>query len=342
MWRLVSRSLVLCAALLSCAIAVSPVHAQTLEQVRERDYLICGAVGPLAGFAQQDSEGRWTGFDIDICRAIAAAALGDPNKLEFRALSGRSRFAPLQIGQVDVIVRNAPWSFGRDAMFGARYVTPTFFDGLAFMVPQELGLVSAYELDNLSICLVEGGEELTRLREFFFQNQASYREVLYQDLADLRIAYRAGYCDIVAAAGRDLHAMRLELPDPSAHRILPERISKEVIGPVVRDDVPQWIDLVRWTIFTLINAEELGLTALNTDSLSGTRTDALRKLLGLSEDFGAGLDLEPDFMTDIIRAVGNYGEIYERNFGPQNGAALLRGQNSLWSNGGLIYAPPIR
>ncbi|KKB12805.1 hypothetical protein VE25_05575 [Devosia geojensis] len=327
---------------LATTFAAGRAHAQTLEAVRERGFLICGAVGPLAGFSQVDAEGRWSGFDIDICRAIAAAVLGDPNLLEFRPLRGASRFATLQTGDLDVIVRNAPWTERRDTVYDARYVAPTFFDGQAFMVPQSEGVVSAFELDDLTICVADNGEELTRLREFFFENQANYSEVVYEDTADLLLAYRGGLCNVLSAPGRELNAMRRELPDPLIHRILPERISKEAVGPVVRADDDRWFNIIRWTIYALINAEELGVTSLNIESLSATRTAAVRRLLGLEGNYGAPLGLETDFMANVIRAVGNYGEIYERNFGPQTGAVLLRGQNSLWLNGGLLYAPPIR
>ena len=335
------------AAGLACllAIAVGPVSAQrleTLQTVRDRGFLICGATNPLPGFAQQDAEGRWSGFDVDLCRALAAAVFGDPNKIEFRSLRGDSRFAPLQTGMVDVLTRNGPWTEQRDTLYGASFVGTSFFDGQSFLVPQSMGVVSAFELDNISICVVNAGEELERIREFFFANQASYTEVPYEDVADLSLAYQAGLCQAVSASGRQLQAISRALPDPSAHRILPERISKEVLGPVVRSGDQQWFNIVRWTLFTLINAEELGVTALNIDSLLAARTAAVRRLLGVEGDFGTPLGLTPSFMADIIRSVGNYGEVYDRHFGPLTGAALLRGHNGLWSNGGLLYAAPVR
>jgi general L-amino acid transport system substrate-binding protein len=328
-----------CVALFASATAAG---ARTLEHVRERGFLVCAAVAPLAGFAQQDGEGRWSGFDVDICRAIAAAVLGDPNLLEFRPLRGSARFVALQTGEIDVIVRNAPWTHRRDTIYGAIYVTQTFYDGQAFLVPTSSGLVSAYEMDGLSVCVLDTLDARSRMREFFFETQSSYREVVYEDVSDLGAAYRQGQCDVLSASGRELNAIRRDLNDPTAHRILPERISKELLGPVVAEGDDIWFDIVRWTVFTLLNAEEVGLTAANTDSLVNTRTPAVRRILGLENDYGAPLGLRPTFMADIIRAVGNYGEIYERHFGSQTGTPLLRGQNSLWLNGGLMFAPPVR
>lgn len=330
-------------ALMVPVFAQSPVAGQsTLETVRERGFLICGATNPLPGFAQQDAEGRWSGFDVDLCRAIAAAIFGDPNLIEFRSLRGETRFAPLQTGTVDVLTRNGPWTERRDTLYGASYVGTAFFDGQAFLVPQSLGFVSAFEMDDISVCVIDGGEELERLQEFFFANQASYTEVPYEDVADLAVAYQAGLCQAVSASGRQLQAIRRALPDPNAHRILPERISKELLGPVVRQGDQQWFDIVKWTLYALINAEEVGITGLNTESLAAARTPTIRRILGVEGDFGTPLGLKVSFMADAIRAVGNYAELYDRHFGPQTGAALLRGQNALWGNGGLLYAPPVR
>ncbi len=316
--------------------------AATLDTVRERGFLVCGASNPLAGFAQQDERGRWSGFDVDFCRALAAAVFSNPDLIEFRSYTGEARFAPLQTGDVDVLMRNGAWTAGRDTFYGARFVATNFFDGQAFLVPQSLGVVSAYELDNVSICVDNSSGESQALDEFFFSNQTSFREVAYEELADLLAAYRAGLCQVVSASGRQLQAMRRLLTDPSQHRILPERISKEALGPVIRADDDEWFNIIRWTIFSLIAAEEVGVTSLNIDSLSAARTPAVRRLLGVEDDYGAALRLKPTFMSDAIRAVGNYGELFDRHFGPQTGAAMLRGQNAIWSNGGLLYAPPIR
>jgi general L-amino acid transport system substrate-binding protein len=319
-----------------------PASAQTLETVRTRGFLICGSSNALAGFAQQDDDGRWSGFDVDLCRALAAAVFGNPDLIEFRSYRGEARFAPLQTGAVDILMRNGAWTAARDTRFGAHYVMTSFFDGQSFLVPQALGVVSAYELDDVSICVADRSGELQALEDFFFSNQTRFTEVVYEDEADLAVAYRSGLCQVISASGRQLQAIRRELPDPAQHRILPERISKEALGPVIRQGDDQWLDIVRWTLFALISAEEVGVTALNIDSLFATRSHAVRRLLGIDDDFGAPLGLRSSFMTDAIRAVGNYSELYDRHFGPQTGAAMLRGQNAIWSNGGLLYAPPLQ
>lgn len=347
-WRAIAS-----AALVGFALALGPfgasAHAQeqiapagpTLAAIRERGHLICATSDPLPGFAQTGPEGRWTGFDVDFCRAIAVAIFDDPSKMEFVPLSGDSRFAPLQTGAVDLIARNAPWTMRRDTGYGASYVATSFYDGQAIMVPQSFGAVSAYELDDVSVCVIDGGEELANVREFFFTTQAAYTEVVYEDREDLRVAYRSGLCNAVSAPASWLNAIRRGLPEPATHRILPERISKGAFGPVVRAGDDQWFNIVKWTLFALIDAEEVGVTSLNIQSLAKAKTHAIRRLVGLEGSFGPTLGLQPNFISRVIEEVGNYGEIFDRNFGPETGAAVVRGQNALWLNGGLLYAPPI-
>ncbi|WP_332714661.1 amino acid ABC transporter substrate-binding protein [Pelagibacterium mangrovi] len=319
----------------------APFTISTLETVRTRGYVICAATNPLPGFAQVSPEGLWSGFDIDICRAVAAAIFGDPSKVEFRPLSGQSRFAHLEMGEVDLVVRNAAWTMSRDTLYGASYVATSFFDGQAFMVPEQLGVVSAYELEDVNICVASNSDASRRLDEFFFFNQLGYDELLYEDREDLAVAYRSGRCDAITAPASWLQAIRRTMPEPASHSILPERLSKEPYGPVVRDDDEQWKTIVLWTLYALINAEEYGVTSVNIDSMLSARTPAIRRLLGVEDDVGAPVGLSPTWMRDVIRSVGNYGEIYSRHFGAGSGAPLLRGQNALWINGGLLYAPPI-
>ena len=339
-WRVLAAVLGLVA---GGAMAQEPVApaGPTLQAVRDRGHVICATSDPLPGFAQTGSEGRWTGFDVDFCRAVAVAIFNDPSKMEFVPLSGDSRFAHLQTGAVDLIARNAPWTMRRDTGYGAVYVATSFYDGQGFMVPQALGVVSAYELDNVAVCVLDGGEELANVREFFFTTQASYTEVLYEDREDLAVAYRSGRCNAVSAPASWLNAIRRGLQEPGTYRILPESISKGAFGPVVRAGDPQWQDIVAWTLFALINAEEAGVTSLNIGSLEAAKTHKIRRMLGLEGNFGPAIGLEAQFIANIIRAVGNYGEIFDRHFGPASGAAVVRGQNALWINGGQLYAPPV-
>jgi general L-amino acid transport system substrate-binding protein len=334
--------------LLGMLLLAGPVAAQTpavdgptLAAVRARGHLICAGSDPLPGFAQVNTQGLWTGFDVDFCRAVAAAVFGEPSKLEFRALSGDARFAELQTGEVDLVARDADWTMRRDTRYGASYVAPIFYDGQAFMVPQALNIVSAYQLDNLRVCVLDQSDQVANLREFAFVNQASYTEVLYEDREDLAVAYRKQLCDAVSAPASWLNAIRRNMDDPGSQRILPERISKSVFGPVVRQGDDQWFKIVQWTAYALIDAEEAGITSLNAQSLTAAKTHRIRKLLGLEGNFGASLGLDNFFIRNVIAAVGNYGEIFDRNFGPGTGAGVARGQNALWSNGGLIYAPNV-
>lgn len=319
----------------------APFTISTLETVRARGYVICAATNPLPGFAQVSPEGLWSGFDIDICRAVAAAIFGDPSKVEFRPLSGQSRFAHLEMGEVDLVVRNASWTMSRDTLYDATYVATSFFDGQGFMVPEQLGVVSAYELEDVTICVTSNSDAARRLESFYFFNQLSYEELFYEDREDLAVAYRSGRCDAITAPASWLQAIRRTMPEPSAHAILPERLSKEPYGPVVRNDDEQWKTIVFWTLNALINAEEYGVTSVNIDSMLSARAPAIRRLLGVEGDVGAPLGLTTTWMRDVIRSVGNYGEIYARHFGSAVGAPLQRGQNALWVNGGLLYAAPI-
>jgi general L-amino acid transport system substrate-binding protein len=335
------RALVFVVCLLVLAAGATAASATTLDTVRARGKLLCGATDPLPGFAQQNADGRWSGFDVDFCRGVAAAVFGDPNKVDFVPLSGSSRFALLQTGAVDLLARDAAWTMRRDTGYGASYVGASFFDGQGFLVHDSLNIVSAYELNKVRVCVLDGGDEVLNVRDFFFQNQSAYTEVLYEDREDLTVAYKAGLCDAVSANASWLYAMKRALPDPATNVILPERISKDSFGPVVRDGDDEWFNIVKWTLFTLIDAEEAGITADNIGSLAAAKTPVIRRMLGLQGRFGAGMGLGPDFMKNIIAGVGNYGEIFERNFGANTGVPMLRGQNALWTRGGLLFAPPV-
>ncbi len=324
------------------ALLVAPAHSQTLQTVKDRGHLICGASEQLLGFAQQSSEGFWSGFDVDLCRAISAAIFGDPDKVEFISYDGLARFAPLQLGDVDVLVRNASWNLRRDSLYQVRYVGTSFFDGQSFLIRKNLGIVSSYELDELSICVIDASEEQSNLVEFSFKNQITYTEILYQDRHDLSLAYEGGLCDAISASSSHLYSMMRNMSEPDEHQILPERISKQPLGPVIKLGDDEWYNLINWVLFALVNGEELGVNSTGATSFDVSKNPAIRRLLGLDADFGKALGLEKEWAKNVISSVGNYKEIYERSFGSQTGLALPRGQNALWTNGGLLFAPPIR
>lgn len=327
---------------LAVVLASLPVSAQTLDAVRQRGHLICGAADPMPGFAQKSESGLWSGFDVDFCRAVAATVFGNPDLVEFRPFTGSARFAALQSGAIDLLSRNAAWTLNRDTAFGVSYAGTSFYDGLAFMVPDTINAVSAFELDNVTVCLRDDPDERHAVKGFFAETEAAYSELRYEERADLATAYAGQSCNVMAAPASWLYAYRRMAHDSAPDRILPERLSKLPYGPVVREGDDQWFKIVRWTLFALIEAEELGVTSLNLEPMQSTRNPAIRRLLGLEDDFGTPLGLDPKWMQTVIHAVGNYGEMYQRNFGAQTGAALPRGSNSLWLQGGLLYAPPVR
>ncbi|MEX1180565.1 MAG: amino acid ABC transporter substrate-binding protein [Cucumibacter sp.] len=316
--------------------------AQTLDAVKTRGFLRCGSTETLPGFSQVSPEGLWSGFDVDVCRAVAAAIFGDPNRVEFISFTGASRFAPLQSGEIDMMARNAPWTMRRDTDFGVGYVATSFHDGQAFMMRNHAGIVSALELHDISVCAIDGSDHADNMRRFFFAGQVTYTEILYEAADDLITAYRTGLCDVVTASATRLFAIRNALGDPAGHRILPERFSKEPIGPVIRAGDDQWRNIVMWTLYAMINAEELGVTSLNIDSMAESRNPAIRRLLGLEGDFGTALGLTPGWAHNILAGVGNYAEVFDRNLGMSSPLGMTRGLNALWTKGGLMYAPPIR
>ena len=319
-----------------------PAGAQTLDTVRQRGHLICGATDPMPGFAQRSDTGLWSGFDVDFCRAVAAAVFGNPDLVEFRSYSGAARFAALQAGEIDLLARNAAWTLERDAGYNVKYAGISFFDGLAFMAPDRIEAVSAFELDNVRVCVRNDNDERKAVEQFFADTGGRYSELLYEERADFILAYTTQRCDIIAAPASWLYAHRRMTPENGLGRILPERLSKLPYGPVVRQGDAQWFDIVKWTLIALVNAEELGLNSLNLEPMQSTRNANIRRFLGIDGDFGTPLGLDPEWMQTVVHAVGNYGEIYQRNFGAQTGAALPRGSNSLWVRGGLLYAPPVR
>lgn len=317
----------------------------TLQAVKARGYLKCGVHPGLPGFAFQDVKGVWRGFDVDICRAVAAAVLGDAAKVRFVSVSNRDRFSPIKAEQIDVLSRNTSWTLARDAGLGLDFAAITYFDGQGFLAPRTLNLASADELNGARICVQTGTASDTNLADYFRARGISYTPVLLASEEEARNAYQSEKCDAFSADVSALAATRSVLNNPNGHVILPTVISKEPLGPVVRQNDPAWTDIVRWTVNALILAEELGVNSKTVEQSLETASDPrTRRLLGLEDDFGALLGLRKDWAYQAIRQVGAYDEIFRGNIGSDSALKLERGLNALWTapKPGLLYAPPIR
>lgn len=332
----------LIAATLGIACFSATVTAATLDDVKERGALTCGVNQDLAGFASPGTDGKWTGFDVDFCRAVAAAIFADPDKVDFVPLSTSERFDALASEKVDLLSRNSTWTMGRETGLRLTFVGVTYYDGQGFMAPRSAGLFSALELDGSKICVQAATTSEANLADYFAANDLAYEPVVTDSPADTMTICEAGRCDVIASDISQLYAERLRLPDGDEHLILPDTISKEPLGPAVRQDDPQWATLVKWVYFALLNAEELGVGADTIDKAVASSNPKIRRLLGLEGDFGEELGLSHDWAANMLRSVGNYGDIYERNLGSGSPLGIPRGLNQLWSLGGIQYAPPIR
>lgn len=322
-------------AMLAVLASTSVGFAGTLDEVRARDKLICGVSEGLGGFSDQDGAGTWQGFDVDFCRAVAAAALGDAAKVEYVPLSAEARFAALGDGKIDLLSRNSTWTMSRDLGLSLDFPGTSYFDGQGFMIPAIFGAISPLELDGASICVVSGTTTEANAAAYFEKAGLNVSFQSFEERAAARAAYAAGTCDAYTADRSALAAERAELPNPDEHVILKDVISKEPLGPVVRDSDPQWTALVRWTLYALIDAEEQGLDAA---SMAGKGADAAR---AMGAPAVQALGLSEDWVGKTLAAVGNYGEIFERNLGDATPMQLSRGVNALWTQGGILYAPPM-
>lgn len=333
-----------------CAVAgalfalLAPLAAEAgaLDQVKARGYLICGANLGLAGFGLPDDKGNWTGLDSDFCRAVAAAIFNDPHKVKFIPLSSKERFTALQSGEVDILARNTTWTLSRETGQGLLFVGVTYYDGQGFMVRKKLNLTSALELSGASICVQQGTTTELNLADFFRSNNMNYEPVNFATGDEAVKAYDSGRCDAYTTDASGLYAERAKLANPDDHIVLPEIISKEPLGPMVRQGDDQWFNLVKWVNFAMIDAEELGVASKNVDEKAKSERPDIKRLLGFEGDFGMGLGLTSDWAYRIIKQVGNYGEVFDRNLGEGSALKINRGINNLWTKGGLHYAPPIR
>ncbi len=331
------------AAGIGLAMSATGASAQaTLAQVKQRGILNCGSNTGLAGFGVPDAQGNWKGLDVDLCRAIAATIFNDPSKVKFIPLSAKDRFTALQSGEVDVLVRNSTWTMTRDASLGLLFTGVNYYDGQGFLVRKKLGVNSALQLSGASVCTQQGTTTELNLADYFRANNLKYEVVAFATSDETVKAYDAGRCDAFTTDASGLYAERLKLTNPDEHLVLPEIISKEPLGPSVRNNDPQWFNLVKWTHFAMLNAEELGVTQANVDQQLKSENPEIKRLLGTEGKFGEQIGLTPDWVVRIIKHVGNYGESFERNVGQGSLLKIARGQNGLWTKGGLQYAPPVR
>ncbi len=338
------KKIILAAAALGAAVAIGAgaASAQTLNNVKQKGFLQCGANTGLAGFGQPDAQGNWTGLDVDYCRAIAAAIFNDPTKVKFVPLSAKDRFTAVQSGEVDVLVRNTTWTISRDTSLGLNFGAINYFDGQGFLVRKSLKIASALELNGASVCVQQGTTTELNLADYFRANKLELKSVTFATSDETIKAYEAGRCDAFTTDASGLYAERLRLAKADEHMVLPEIISKEPLGSTVRHGDDQWRDIVQWTHYAMLTAEELGVTKANVDTMLKSENPDVKRLLGTEGKFGEPMGLTNDWAYRIIKHVGNYGEVFERTVGNGSPLKISRGQNALWTKGGLQYAPPIR
>jgi general L-amino acid transport system substrate-binding protein len=324
------------------AFGMQAASAQTLTTIKNRGELICGANGTLAGFGLPDPQGNWTGFDVDFCRAIAAAIFNDPTKVKFVPLTAKDRFTALQSGEIDVLSRNTTWTLSRDTSLGLDFVAVTYYDGQGFMVRRALKVNSALELNGAAVCVQQGTTSELNLADYFRANPMQLKTVTFATGDEARKAYESGRCDAYTTDSSGLYGERQKLAVPGDHIVLPEIISKEPLTPAVRHGDSQWTDIVRWTHFAMVDAEELGVTKANVDEKLKSDDPETRRMLGAEGQYGEALGLTNDWVYRIVKHVGNYGEVFERNIGQGSPLKIVRGLNALWTKGGLQYGPPFR
>jgi general L-amino acid transport system substrate-binding protein len=332
--------------LAALALTASGASAATLDDVKAKGFVQCGVNTGLAGFSAPDAKGDWAGLDTDFCRAVAAAIFGDGSKVKFTPLNAKERFTALQSGEVDLLSRNTTWTINRDTALGLNFAGVTYFDGQGFMINAKKlpGVNSALQLSGAAVCVQSGTTTELNLADYFKANKMEYNPVVFEKLEETNAAYDSGRCDVLTTDQSGLYATRLTLTSPDDHVVLPEIISKEPLGPAVRQGDDQWFDVVKWTYFALLNAEELGITQANVEEMKNSENPEIKRVLGTEADtkIGTDLGLTNDWVVNIVKAVGNYGEIFEKNVGAGSPLKIARGINGLWTKGGLQYGMPIR
>ena len=335
--KLIKKSAV---AAIAAVTASAAMAGPVLDKIVSQGYVQCGVSQGLPGFSNPDANGDWTGMDVDLCRAVAAAVLGDADSVKYSPLSAKERFTALQSGEIDVLSRNTTWTATRDTALGLNFAGVMFYDGQGFMVRKDLGVDSALELDGASVCTNQGTTTELNMADYFRSNGMSYEPVVFEKADEVVAAYDAGRCDVYTTDTSGLAAQRTKLAEPNAHKVLPEVISKEPLGPVVAHGDDQLLDVVKWSIYAMLEAEEMGLNSKNIKNKRATTTNpAVKRFVGDEGTLGEGLGLSADWAFNIVSQVGNYAELYEKNITP---IELPRGVNSLWTKGGLMYAMPLR
>ncbi|MGQ4877795.1 amino acid ABC transporter substrate-binding protein [Billgrantia sp. LNSP4103-1] len=317
-------------------------QATTLDDVRQQDQVRCGVNAAQPGFSALDDEETYRGLDTDVCRAIAAAVLGDAGKVHFVPLDSVERFTALQSGEVDVLSRTTTWTSSRDTTLGINFTGISYYDGQAFLVASDLGVQSALELDGAAVCTQSGTTSELNLADYFRANGMTYEAVVFDSPEQSINGFEAGRCDVLSSDASQLYAQRMQLDDPESAEVLPEIISKEPLGPAVRQGDDQWFNIVKWSLFAMLNAEEYGITSENVEDMLESDNPDIARLLGRDGNYGEAMGLEADWAYQIVKQVGNYGEVFERNVGAGSAFDIERGQNALWTEGGLHYAPPVR
>src|ERR1700761_2028356 len=326
----------------AAAITYERYDTRTLKRTIRRGEVLCGVNTGLPGFSIPDDKGNWTGFDVDFCRAVAAAIFDDPTKAKFIPLDANERFKELQNRKVDILSRNSTWSLSRETSYDLYFPAVAYYDGQGFMLPRSRNIDSALDLNGSKVCVQDGTTTVLNLSDYFRTNNIKYEEKKFAKLDDVVKAYESGQCDTLTADVSQLYALRLNFAKPGEHAILPDVISKEPLAPVVRERDDDWMLIVKWTLYAMINAEELGITSKNIDEALKSKKPDVMRLVGTEGNYGEELGLTKDWAVRIIRRVGNYGEVYERNVGSGSKLGIPRGLNQLWNAGGIQYAPPIR
>ena len=324
-------------------VATTAYAGKELDAIKARGQLLCGVSTGVAGFASADSQGKWTGIDVDLCRAVAAAIFGDADKVKYIPTTAQQRFTALQSGEVDLLARTTTYTLTRDTALGFDFTGINYYDGQGFMVNKKLGVKSAKELNGATICVQPGTTTELNLADYFRANKMTFKPVVIEKIEEVRAAFFAGRCDVFTTDASGLYATRVaNAPTPDDYIILPEIISKEPLGPVVRHGDNQFADIVRWAFFAMIEAEEYGITSKNVDEMLKSDNPAIKRILGVTPGMGKALGVDEKWVYNIVKQVGNYGEVFDRTVGMGSPLKIARGQNALWTQGGLQYAPPIR